>query len=453
MADSLVTATCPLMGLGHWKEVRDFVELSHDVAKDEEEDEAKEMILAATATGDDCNKEATNDNSRNDGEDCLAKDTKQARREDATPTKRRRRSRRKWTRRRIPYGQHSSIQYIDLYLPSPPLGKESESKEDSDQSSSTDTIPKIPIRGTIFFVHGGAWGSGKPWMYRLISPTFLKLNFAVVIVGYRVYPNATTIDDQVGDVLLAWEKAGDVIRKSVVRMSSVSCKTRSDATSAGAKDNAHDEWIGNVIMGHSSGAHVAMLMLAQWIQTKLHQQRNSQSTNLSEKDIGINYPWEPNYFIGLSGPYDINDHFDYEANRGVEQISPMKPICGHSRENFHAASPVRRFLALFREQSEDDSMHRRTETRSIQQLTPPILLVHGIEDATVPFTSTADAGRILRSCGLQRCDEIYLDETGHQDVVVHFMFGGPTKDLTLDWLFHCCRDMRNRSSSNIQSRL
>jgi acetyl esterase/lipase len=370
------------------------------------------------------------------------------------------------------------MQFIDLLLPSIPMNEESKNGDDvveppsstnpvdditNDSDYSTKQQNKIPVRGTIFFVHGGAWGSGKPWMYRLIAPTFLKLHFAVVIVGYRTYPDAATIDDQVGDVLLAWEKAGDILNNSVTMMLSSAtsqCEsTRGDACDnddAGSNictDDACNGWVGNVIMGHSSGAHVAMLMLVLWIQKQQRQWKNHPGEpNHSRNASDSNYPWDPNYFIGLSGPYDINDHFDYEAGRGVEQISPMKPICGHSREKFHKASPVKRFLSLFREQGDDDS-ELHNQARSIQQLTPPILLVHGIEDATVPFTATADAGRILRSCGLQRCDEIYLDETGHQDVVVHFMFGGPTKDLTLDWLFHCCRDMRNRSSSNIQSRL
>jgi len=487
VADSLVTATCPLMGLGQWKEVKDFVELSHVMkAKDDDEgdaeqstfqgerDEDKKTKLAAT------DENITNDNNRIGGEDDHAQDNS---RREATPKKRKRR---KWTRRRIPYGDHS-MQFIDLFLPSIPMNEESKNGDDvvgpslstdsldditshSDSSTkcteakscTTQQQSKIPVRGTIFFVHGGAWGSGKPWMYRLIAPTFLKLHFAVVIVGYRTYPDAATIDDQVGDVMLAWEKAGDVLKRSVTMMSSnATCKC--ETTSGDACDNydawsniCTDEgtgWVGNVIMGHSSGAHVAMLMLVQWIQKQQRQWRNhSGAPNYSGNASGSNYPWEPNYFIGLSGPYDINDHFDYEAGRGVEQISPMKPICGHSRKKFNEASPVKRFLSLFREQSDDDSV-LHNHARSIQQLTPPILLVHGIEDSTVPFTATADAGRILRSCGLQRCDEIYLDETGHQDVIVHFMFGGLAKDLVLDWLFKCYRGRRGRRSSQLKSRL
>ena len=48
--------------------------------------------------------------------------------------------------------------------------------------------------------------------------------------------------------------------------------------------------------------------------------------------------------------------YDYEAGRGVDQISPMKPICGHSRVNFDNASPLTRlwkYVAKFREHDDD----------------------------------------------------------------------------------------------------
>jgi hypothetical protein len=169
------------------------------------------------------------------------------------------------------------------------------------------------------------------------------------------------------------------------------------------------------------------------------------------------YPWTPHYFVGLSGPYDISYHFDYEAGRGVEQISPMKPACGHTRNNFHKASPVKRLLSLFGKQrriEEEEAMADRAT--SIQQLTPPILLVHGIEDSTVPFTATSDAARTLRSCGLEVCDEVYLEETGHQDVIMHFMLGGVARDVVMDWLLqHQCRRNRQqqRREVELQSRL
>mmetsp|Transcript_4979 Transcript_4979/g.11372 ORF Transcript_4979/g.11372 Transcript_4979/m.11372 type:complete len:206 (-) Transcript_4979:70-687(-) len=188
-------------------------------------------------------------------------------------------------------------------------------------------------------------------------------------------------------------------------------------------------------MGHSSGAHVALLILVDWIGEQMKNDNISPATSINSYNKNNNtgkasYPWTPDYFVGLSGPYDIGYHFDFEAGRGVEQISPMKPICGHSRDSFDRASPVKRLLSLFREQ-------QRTATTTIQQLTPPILLAHGVEDSTVPFTATVNAGRMLRSCGLKKCDEMYLDETSHEDVIMHFMLGGLAKDLVLGWLLQC----------------
>lgn len=63
-----------------------------------------------------------------------------------------------------------------------------------------------------------------------------------------------------------------------------------------------------------------------------------------------------------------------------------------------------------------------------------ILLLHGIEDSTVPFTATSDAAFTLRTCGLVNCDEVYIEKCGHQDVVMQFMLGGAARDITMDYL-------------------
>ena len=61
---------------------------------------------------------------------------------------------------------------------------------------------------------------------------------------------------------------------------------------------------------------------------------------------------------------------------------------------------------------------------------------------------------MLRSCGLTRCDEIYLDGTGHQDVVMHFTFGSLARDLVLDWMLRCRRGARlETNTSQIRSQL
>jgi len=70
---------------------------------------------------------------------------------------------------------------------------------------------------------------------------------------------------------------------------------------------------------------------------------------------------------------------------------------------------------------------------------PRTLLIHGIEDDTVPFTATSEGARILRQCGVTECDEIYSPLTGHQDAVIHLMLGGRVKDSVQDWLCNFAR--------------
>ena len=388
-ADALATLSCPSLAVIYPKGARDFVLLSHAVVDDRPSERTERRGVG--------------------------------------------KRRRRWTRRRIPYGgdRAHSMQYIDLYLPS-----------SIDKTSVVVDDGKIATRGTLFFVHGGAWGSGRPWMYRLVAPAFLRLNFAVVIVGYRTYPVAKTINEQVGDVMMAWEKCGSVLNEF--------CTFPPESSSRGNDDDANDDtsWVGNIIMGHSSGAHVAMNMLVDWID-----KHRLQHDLVAETTSSSNKLWKPDFFVGLSGPYNISHHFDYEAGRGVEEISPMKAICGHTRMNFQLSNPTNRFASLLRGRSEDV-----VNMEIIQRLTPPILLVHGIEDATVPFTATSDAGRILRSFGLTRCDEIYLAETGHADVIKHFMFGGEARKLVLDWIIYgprldTCGQVPGLSASRIRSRL
>jgi pimeloyl-ACP methyl ester carboxylesterase len=298
-------------------------------------------------------------------------------------------NKRRWRKEQIRYGQHE-MQHIDLFWPNADMGTEKY------------------MRGTIVFVHGGAWGSGKPWMYRLVAPYFLRHGFVVAIVGYRTYPCVVTVthdldsarstegDSQLCDVRSAWKALQDTMGKVM------------------SENKSRREWVGNVLMGHSSGAHLAAVMLVDFIDEQLNAAVN---TKLPPKNV------QPDYFIGLSGPYNISNHFDFEARRGVEQISPMKSICGGSRDNFSIASPVSRMLnTLILEKS------------NIDLLNVQCLFVHGIEDTTVPFTATADAARSLRGCGLVNCVEIYLENCGHQDLVMHLMLGGAAREFIMEYL-------------------
>jgi hypothetical protein len=260
-------------------------------------------------------------------------------------------------------------------------------------------------------------------MYRLVALSFLELGMAVVIVGYRTYPDAD-VTGQVEDL----EQAMAMLYHTCPYLFPNQSKKDNDH---GRRQDSH--WMGNCLMGHSSGAHIALLLLVERVRYQLdHANHHSQRW----KSV---FPFEFDSFVGLSGPYGISHHFDYEAGRGVEEISPMKPACGSSRQNFHAHSPAIQLVQL---QSKCDNNNDNVNGNllmvgggSFAHLLPRnMLLVHGVEDTTVPFTATAEASYLIRSCGVRQCEELYLSKTGHQETILQFMVGGKTQDAVHSWL-------------------
>lgn len=235
----------------------------------------------------------------------------------------------------------------------------------------------------IFFVHGGAWGSGFAWMYRLVVLPFLQLGYSVALPNYRTYPDGN-VDDHIQDL----ELAAAAVQKR--------CKFEKV-----------------LLIGHSSAAHTALLLLVKRL-------LRGNDGKTKENDASLTF----HAFLGLSGPYSIIDHFAFEASRGLEELSPMKPVCGFTRDKFRENSPCLHLLAALAKTSETNPCWS----------SPPITLMHGMNDSTVPFTATCDAARQLRAMGVETVEETYLPGVGHQDVPIQLMLGGVCRDYILDWV-------------------
>lgn len=215
---------------------------------------------------------------------------------------------------------------------------------------------------------------------------------AVAIVGYRTYPDGS-IQSQVDDLEAASKemalKFPNLCRKPMDRKN----------------------WVGTVLLGHSSGAHIAILKLAQQIERR--SEANSEE-KLNAKELRIHF----DQVIGLSGVYSINEHFDLESGRGVEEISPMKPGCGYTMDSFDLHSPAMRLAAM-------------SKKRDASLELPDMILIHGMNDDVVPFSSAKRAAKILQNWGYDNVETHYLKSTGHQDTIMHLMFGGATRDFIL----------------------
>ena len=254
-------------------------------------------------------------------------------------------------------------------------------------------------------------------MYRLVADSFLKHSYAVAILGYRTYPDGL-LQEQLDDV----EGGFRAIQKAYPLL---------------ARPPRQHDYAGVCIMGHSSGAHVALMAMIEQAKKRLF--TNDGTTNRPIRFDGC---------VGISGVYDINHHFDYEAARGVEELSPMKPVNGMTPDQFRDNSPVHRLKQVL-QQKEGKSK----EEGRLDGLIPPIALVHGMEDTTVPFTSTADAARGFRACGLSSVDEIYIGKLGHQEAVLQLMMGGPTRERVVQWLLQQKEKGQNKTAVHVQSRL
>ncbi|KAF4074338.1 hypothetical protein AMELA_G00238360 [Ameiurus melas] len=255
----------------------------------------------------------------------------------------------------IPFGHRGNK--LDLYL-SPRL----------DQSD-TELIP------VVVFVYGGAWGSGERSMYCLLALQMAKeLNASVICPDYSTYPKGNVLNmvQDISDSLM-W-----------------------------VRENGHSFYLDKdniVLIGHSAGAHLCALttlFLLDGVESLFIKPLKQKEMIDSIKGV-----------IGLSGVYDIMDHYEHEKTRAVEYISSMhKAMDGI--ENFEYYSPTARLRKLKKDQLER---------------VPPVGLIHGTTDIIVPAESSVRLCELLTS--LSVTVTLYLvPNINHTEVVTDLMVPG-----------------------------
>uniref|UniRef100_A0A7S1Y375 BD-FAE-like domain-containing protein n=1 Tax=Grammatophora oceanica TaxID=210454 RepID=A0A7S1Y375_9STRA len=232
----------------------------------------------------------------------------------------------------------------------------------------------------IVFCHGGAWGSGQPWMYRLAALPFLAEGYNVCVWGYRTYPDGNVADQQ-HDLAMALQ----TLRQKY--------------------DPSHV-----AVVGHSSGSHIALMTAL----TK------PSSTSAVVDTI-----------ILLSGVYDICAHYEWETARGIDELSPMKPACGTHRSAWQEVSPT----LLLQPSALDDLVSTKASINT--EALPPILILHGINDKVVPYTSAINVTKAFYGIDEDQSNVVQLQllPTGHAELVLELMMGhGVTRSHVMGWL-------------------
>lgn len=135
----------------------------------------------------------------------------------------------------------------------------------------------------LIFIHGGGWNSGRPEDYHFIGRVFARAGYTVVLPGYRLGPEGVyphMLED--GAAAVAWAA------RNVARY--------------GGDPNQI------VLMGHSAGAHTAVMLglERQWLG------RNGLPDSLVK---GV---------VGLSGPYDFFPFTSDSARQAFGHVDDPK---------------------------------------------------------------------------------------------------------------------------------
>lgn len=230
----------------------------------------------------------------------------------------------------VAYGRHSR-QKLDIYVPN------------IDQKT-------FPV---VVFFHGGRWTDGSKAQYKFVGMTLSNMGYVVVLPNTRLYPDVkfpTFAEDAAKSV--AW------VQKNI----------------ANYKGNQN-----LFISGHSSGAHLGALIIAD-------------NSYLAAHDLKPNIV---NAFAGISGPYD----FEPKAQDIKDMFGPP--------ENFP----------------------KMVVTNFIDGDEPPMLLIYTGEDNTVhPRNLEALKAGIEKANG--KVQTIIYETGGHAATVAAFSWANPS-DLTV----------------------
>ncbi|ETW05295.1 hypothetical protein H310_04248 [Aphanomyces invadans] len=244
----------------------------------------------------------------------------------------------------------------------------------------TSMSPSDHLKPVVIFIHGGAWALSSKFHYGAVGETLERHGIVTVVPSYRTFPH--------GDVGEMMHDLEAIVKWTVENI----------ATHGGDPKRI-------TLSGHSSGAHLCALLL---VQSAI---RCSRAAPTLANDIDVVHHIQA--FVGLSGPYDITDHYAFEQNREIvpfvraHSISPLYPSF-HGPRHFSTFSPT----ALVVKDAHLDA-----------RLLPPFHLFHGVDDFVVPLTASEKFAAHLNQIGAKAVVTPF--PRGHVEILLALMDGFP----------------------------
>jgi len=280
----------------------------------------------------------------------------------------------------LKYSDNKPRNTFDVYSPS---------YFDANRSNKNELSP------VLLFVHGGSWAWGDKIQYILMGKLLAEAGIVCMVINYTLYPKGL-IDDMLIDIDNAVKYCYNNIHNY-----------------GGDKEKIY-------LAGHSAGAHIISLFActrylnnaikSNNINSNNSSSGNSSTTNNNNTKSTKNEIPMVKAIIGLSGPFEISDHFIHETTRGLEHISPMRP-CMKGPKYFDFYSPTCIFNKL-----EDDNI---IDCKRF----PKFYLLHGGQDKTVPLSSTIKLDGILSKKLDQKSHCVYKNypPIGHIELMFNLM--------------------------------
>lgn len=264
-------------------------------------------------------------------------------------------------------------------------------------SINIDKLSNEETKAVHIFVHGGAWGSGKPWMYRVISDGLSQILEChhTIVIGYPVYPYANIYEQS------------ESIYDAVKYIKEHECEIFRKKNYYTVVSKRHEYKY--ILCGHSSGANICSMAIM-----------NSIGNRDKKKLVDT--------FVGLSGVYDIEKHYTWESGRGVQEISPMKPAA-LGIENFHMCSPTKlleqNLMIVFDSNKlSAEKVNKVSYEEEVKKLFPETLLLHGNADDVVPYTSTLEFSNELHKKNV--ANKVTLFQGDHAAPIIDTMLAKET---------------------------